>query len=250
MWAYIAAYELPASNPDAQAHRVHLRYPVQIDRVLGLGQVPSLRLQRRFHHRGRLRPGERVLVWAHWLWFAFPHATLLAVMLRSPERFAAAAARMYAVFDLGVVFYWVLPTAPPWYAAARGLLDDGNPIALRRLMIEYGEEFWRGNWRALYGSLAGNPLAAMPSLHFATSVMGAHLLAEQGAVEGGLGWTYAATLGLALVYLGEHYVIDLLAGLALAEGVRRAAPRVSPVASALASAIERCRPRPDLSTGD
>jgi hypothetical protein len=31
-------------------------------------------------------------------------------------------------------------------------------------------------------------------------------------------------LGFALVYLGEHYVIDLLAGATLAEGVRRAAP--------------------------
>ena len=35
-----------------------------------------------------------------------------------------------------------------------------------------------------------------------------------------MGWTYALTLGFALVYLGEHYVIDLLAGATLAEGVR------------------------------
>ena len=93
------------------------------------------------------------------------------------------------------------------------------------MMVEYGEEFWGSGWKPLYGFLGGNPLAAMPSLHFATSVTAAHLLAETGPRRrGASGWAYAGTLGVALVYLGEHYVVDLAAGLALAEGVRRGAP--------------------------
>ena len=55
----------------------------------------------------------------------------------------------------------------------------------------------------------------MPSLHFATSLMAALLLAETGVVPGALGASYAATLGFALVYLGEHYAVDLLGGAAL-----------------------------------
>ncbi len=93
------------------------------------------------------------------------------------------------------------------------------------MMIEYGEQFWGDNWAALYDVLGGNPLAAMPSLHFATSLMAAHLLSEAGPIGGAVGWAYAGMLGLALVYLGEHYVADLLAGAALAETVRLAAPR-------------------------
>ena len=46
--------------------------------------------------------------------------------------------------------------------------------------------------------------------------------------------SYAALLGLALVYLGEHYAADLIGGAVLAEGVRRTAPRVAPVARRLA----------------
>jgi membrane-associated phospholipid phosphatase len=68
----------------------------------------------------------------------------------------------------------------------------------------------------------------MPSLHFATSLMAAHLLAETGPVAGGVGWLYAMTLGLALVYLGEHYAADLVAGAALTESVRLEAPRMLP----------------------
>ena len=128
---------------------------------------------------------------------------------------------MYAVFDLGALFYWAIPTAPPWWAALHGDLEDAQTVQIRRMMIEYGEQFWGDRWDALYDVLGGNPLAAMPSLHFATSLMAAHLLSEVGPVAGAVGWTYAATLGLALVYLGEHYVADLLAGAALAETVRR-----------------------------
>ena len=83
----------------------------------------------------------------------------------------------------------------------------------------------------------------MPSLHFATSVMAARLLAETGPVAGAVGWIYAGTLGTALVYLGEHYAIDLLAGLALTEGVRRAAPRATPALLSFSrgvQALERC----------
>ena len=96
-------------------------------------------------------------------------------------------------------------------------MEDGRTPELRRMMVEYGEQFWKQGWAPLYGVLGGNPLAAMPSLHFATSVTAAHVLSDTGRVAGALGWTYAATLGLALVYLGEHYVVDLAAGLALAE---------------------------------
>ena len=52
------------------------------------------------------------------------------------------------------------------------------------MMVEHGEPFWKAAWGPLYDFLGGNPLAAMPSLHFATSLMAAHLLREAGPVAG------------------------------------------------------------------
>src|SRR3954453_817299 len=175
-----------------------------------------------------------------------PHGTVLYLLVRHPERFERGAARMYATFDLGLVGYWALPTAPPWYAAQRGLMEDGKTPELRRMMVEYGEQFWKSGWKPLYGYLGGNPLAAMPSLHFATSVMAARLLSEASPPPrpaGVLGWAYAGTLGVALVYLGEHYVVDLVAGLALAEGVRRAAPRLEGAGRAFVSVVQAIEAR-------
>jgi membrane-associated phospholipid phosphatase len=233
MWAYLAAYELPNDDPRRLEARVRIDYPIAIDRILGLGVPPTVRLQSGFSDPARLSRLERLLVWCHWVWFMVPHASVGYVLLRRPERFPAAAARMYAVFDIGAIFYWAIPTAPPWYAARRGRLLDGQVRPVRRMMLEYGEQFWGERWPDLYDVLGGNPLAAMPSLHFATSMMGAHLLTEVGPVAGAVGWTYASLLGLALVYLGEHYAADLLAGAALAEIVRRKAARTRPVVAAL-----------------
>jgi membrane-associated phospholipid phosphatase len=239
MWGYVAAYEMPNDDPDRLLRRVKVRYPIVIDRMLGLGTAPTVRLQHRFARPGEVNRFERVLVFCHWVWFAVPHVSVMYILLRHRERFGSAAARMYAVFDIGALFYWVIPTAPPWWAAARGQLDDGRGLPIRRMMIEYGEQFWEDRWGALYDVLGGNPLAAMPSLHFATSVMAAHLLTEAGPVPGAVGWAYAATLGLALVYLGEHYAVDLLAGLALTESVRHLAPRAAPLAAAFSRAVQR-----------
>ncbi|MBO0768409.1 MAG: phosphatase PAP2 family protein [Solirubrobacterales bacterium] len=225
MWAYLAAYELPYDDPEALAERVHISYPIDVDRVLGLGKVPSERLQRMFARDGQISHFERMLVWSHWVWFPVPHLSVLYVLWRRPERFSVAAARLYLTYDLGAVVYWALPTAPPWWAAWKGYLGPEDPLPIRRLMQEYGEEFWGERWAVLFDALGGNPLAAMPSMHFATSIMAARALAEAGPVAGAIGWTYASTLGVALVYLGEHYVLDLIAGASLAEAVLRGGRR-------------------------
>jgi membrane-associated phospholipid phosphatase len=242
MWAYLAAYKSPHDDPDAQEQRTHFRYPIVADRVLGLGELPTLRLQRALARVGlegaEWQALDRVLVWAHWVWFLVPHGTVAYMLVRHPARFPRTAVLTYAVFDIGASFYWLVPTAPPWYAGAdgdeRGARDAGE---VRRMMVEYGEHFWRDGWGPLYSVLGGNPLAAMPSLHFATSLMAALLLAEAGPVAGAFGATYTATLGFALVYLGEHYVVDLLAGAALTVGVRRLAPLAAPLVGRFARAL-------------
>jgi len=238
MWAYVATYQMPNDDPIALERRVRIDYPVRADRAIGRGVTPTLRLQRAFGRPGRINRAERTLIWSHWIWFLVPHGTAVYVLLRHRERFPRGACLLYGTFDLGLIGYWAVPTAPPWYAAARGRMADGRTPELRRMMYEYGEQFWGSNWQPLYGFLGGNPLAAMPSLHFALSVQAAHVLSETGPVAGTIGFAYATTLGVALVYLGEHYVVDLAAGLALTEAVRRGAPLAAPLLGRVAAAVE------------
>jgi membrane-associated phospholipid phosphatase len=245
MWAYIVVHELPNDDPERLERRVHVEYPIKVDRAL-FGSPPTVVLQRALSRPRRPSALDYGLVFAHWAWFLQPHSAAAWILWRHPDRFPNAAAMICSVFDLGVIGYIVVPTAPPWWAAERGVAAQawnrvdpehaGEP-GMRRIMVDVGERFWGSLWPALYRFLGGNPLAAMPSLHFGTSVMAAAVLDDFGPGPALLGWGYASVLGFALVYLGEHYVVDLAAGLALAVAVKTAAPLAAPVAARLSRVL-------------
>ncbi len=216
MWAFTMVHELPFDNPEGLRARLKIRYPIVADRAIGFGRLPNVRLQRRLARLRGVGTLNRFLTWVHWLWFLEPYVALVFILVRHPDRFPRAARRLAAVFDIGCAAYFAVPTAPPWWASEQG--HTGEEV--RRIMVEVGEETWKSAWPAMYGALGGNPWAAMPSLHFATSVTAAISLAETGRTAGTAGWAYALTLGFALVYLGEHYVTDLVAGAGLVASVR------------------------------
>jgi PAP2 superfamily len=228
MWAYIVLHELPYDDPGRLERRVRVDYPIRFDRAV-FGCAPTVVLQRALARAdGVPTPLDHALVYLHWAWFLQPHAAAAWILWRHPDRFPRAATMICAVFDLGLIGYFAVPTAPPWWAA-----EEGRIQGMRRIMADVGQRVWGRLWSPLYGFLGGNPLAAMPSLHFATSLMAARMLAETGPAAGAAGWAYAGVLGFALVYLGEHYVVDLAAGAALAEGIRRLGPRGAPVLEAV-----------------
>jgi len=235
MWAFTMVHELPYDDPERLRARLRTRYPIAIDRAIGGGRLPGVRLQRALSRLPRIKTVDRFLTWVHWLWFLEPYIALVFILVRHNERFPRTARQLAVVFDLGCAVYFAAPTAPPWWASEQGLTGE----EVRRIMIGVGKETWRSAWPAMYDTLGGNPWAAMPSLHFATSVMAAISLAEAGRVEGAVGWGYALTLGFALVYLGEHYVTDLAAGAALVAVVRRGEPLAEPLVLGVNRALQR-----------
>ena len=228
-------HELPYDDPERLRARLRTRYPIVVDRALGAGSLPNVRLQRALARFGRVKALDRFLTWAHWLWFFEPYLALALILVRHNERFPRAARQLAAVFDIGCAVYFVAPTAPPWWASEQGLTGE----EVRRIMVEVGEETWGSAWPNMYDALGGNPWAAMPSLHFATALTAALSLAEAGPVEGAVGWGYALTLGFALVYLGEHYVTDLAAGALLVAAVRRGEPLAEPLVLGVNGALQR-----------
>ncbi len=236
MWAFVMVHELPYDDPDALRRRLRIRYPIAIDRAIGAGRLPSTRLQSLLMKPdGRTGALDRALTFAHWGWFFEPHISLAYLLIRDEDRFVRAARQMAGAFDLGCAAYIAVPTAPPWWAAEHGYTGDD---LVHRRMFEVGEETWGRAWEPLRDSFDGNPWAAMPSLHFGASVLAAILLSESDPRAGAVGWTYAGVLGLALVYLGEHYVIDLLAGLGLVAVVRFGEPLVEPLALAVSRGVQ------------
>jgi len=108
----------------------------------------------------------------------------------------------------------LLPTAPPLVCRARRGDRAGDPGIGARLDLATSRQS-RENLLS-EGQLAANPVAAMPSLHTAFATIIALFLAQQ--FRSAWRWLfllYPLLMGLALVYLAEHYVVDVVAGVIL-----------------------------------
>ena len=241
MWAYKVSFEMPYDDPDRLYARLRIDEPIRLDRTLVGGEVPTASLQRRLRRPPHLSPLDWIASFFYLTWEAEPHAAMLWVLLRRPDDFAGAAVRLGATFDLTLVGYFARPTAPPWWASEReGRLDR----SVRRVVDEIGREL-RGKPRpGVDHNKGANPWAAMPSDHFASAAQTAMVLAALDRRLGAAAGAYALLLGAVLVYTGEHYVGDEIAGLLLALGVRAAAPLAAPAARRAGELISRLAPEP------
>src|SRR3954469_14715357 len=55
MWAFIMVHELPYDSPERLRARLRSRYPIVVDRAIGLGRLPNVRLQRALAGLPRVR---------------------------------------------------------------------------------------------------------------------------------------------------------------------------------------------------
>src|SRR5689334_6156478 len=73
MWAYVAHYDMPDDDPDWITRRLKIQYPITLDRLLGAGEIPTIRLQHLLGKKGEVRRHDTLLSALHWSWFLVPH---------------------------------------------------------------------------------------------------------------------------------------------------------------------------------
>jgi membrane-associated phospholipid phosphatase len=130
------------------------------------------------------------------------------------DRFAAWLGAVLAFTTIGVTGYVVYPAAPPWLASEQGQIGTVDRIS--NLGWDYLGLDWVGDLTT-YGQEGSNPVAAMPSLHAGAALLVALFLWSSVSAR----WravllAYALSMAVTLVYTGEHYVVDVAAGWAVA----------------------------------
>ena len=236
MWAFEVTWTLPYEQPEKLRRRLRIHYPAHVDRLIGLGVPPTLRLQRALRDPPRVSFLDRAVTLAYGSWFV-PHVVLFWLLLRHEQYVPRAAGRLAAAYHLTTPFYYLVPTAPPWWASEEAGLMGGEVVRVRRYVLND----LAGKPPQTEDRLRGNPWASMPSDHIASAAITAMGLAEVGPLYGALGWSYVGLATFAVVYLGEHYVLDTLVGLAIAEAIHRGEPAVAPrtLAVAIAQFLEK-----------
>jgi PAP2 superfamily protein len=225
------------------AHRIHpdafYRPQLDADRALGLGRTPSARLQG-WLFDGHLRWHDHALIFLHSLHFAVPLAVLFAVWLGYRPLFVQATVALLATSFAAALAFLVFPAAPPWLAVRAGLLH--GVVRIRSLD---GAHEAQGTLQKLFDD---NPVAAVPSLHAAYSLLVVLIVRRIWPRLTPVAIIYAIAMQFSVVYLGEHYVADLIAGDALALGVWWAVARSrlasGPVPTRRAAGVRASAARP------
>ncbi|KAA1425028.1 inositol phosphorylceramide synthase [Mumia zhuanghuii] len=200
---------------------VHFSEPVRFDEWLGGGTTPTRHLQEWLCDQPCSAGGSA----PHWYdalltTVYFTHfiagLTIAVVLWMVSRREWVMWMRRYLAISFGaLVIYILYPMAPPWMASQEGYLND----EVVRLTGRGWSTFGLGGFHLALANV-GNPVAAMPSLHAGLAA----LIAFYGVQRLRSSWRwllllYPLVMSFALVYYAEHYVIDIIAGFALAGAV-------------------------------
>jgi hypothetical protein len=204
------AYTQAAQLAEQLHLSVHYLPQIEADRILGLGTTPTQWLQDRLYS-GRTGALEVAALVAYASHYFVPLGVAFYVWWsRGRETFNTLILGLLAVSVLGEITFVLAPTAPPWLAAENGHLPHVHQIlkqALASLHLDAAASL-KGD------ASAYNIAAAVPSLHVAWPVIGLLAIRTYRLPR----WTLivqAAQLTavfFTIVYTGEHYVVDALAG--------------------------------------
>jgi len=199
-----------------QNRTVHLTELITADKTLFGGHLPVLWVHQRFYVEGTIHWYDVLAAVMYALHFVFPLLFAFLVWIGSKEHFWHFTLAFLLMTYSGFVIYLLYPAAPPWLANEWGAIEGlvfpfnqvWNALIPQPLNNFDAIQIWNG--------VSGNPVAAMPSLHAAYPWL-TMLFAIKFFWKWGLLFIpYNVALWFSVLYLGHHWVIDVLAGIALA----------------------------------
>jgi PAP2 superfamily len=212
LWAsYVLAFVLFAhlrTLADDTGVPIRGHYALEAEKGLFGGTVPTEWLQ---HHlyAGSAGALEIACLTVYASYFLVPHLLALDLWRKDAASFMRYGLSVLFAVYAGLAVSFAVPTSPPWLADRFA----GGPHLARLLTDAFGHNPERAG--AHSGVAGTNPFAAMPSLHMAVTTLVVLALWRRPVLR----WfaiTYMAAMAFTLVYTGEHYVIDELAGVVTA----------------------------------
>ncbi len=242
--ALVLLYEGFRGIVDDLHHRVHYASLIHADEwFFGAGRSGPSVLQSLLYHGSTVSWYDWVASAAYSAHYVLPVALGFSLWLKSRTLYWRFAASFLILFLAGFAAFYLYPAAPPWMAA-----EQLRIAPIDRVMVNTLSQLPATQPFALaYQRFSPNLVAAMPSLHAASPMLLALICVRVWGRKATPLLAYPILGGLAWVYLGEHYFVDVLAGwllgiaaFVLVWGV--AFPKVASIAGALARLAPRGAP--------
>lgn len=198
----------------------HVTEMIVVDKFLFFGHLPTLWLQQHLYHASHVAwydIGATVLYTLH---FVFPLGFAFVLWFFRRELFGQFMASFLLLALAGFATFVLFPAAPPWLAAdwlpKISHLPHVTRIFDKTVPVFGGQESYSSITRWAWQHGGWDVYGAMPSEHAAFPFL-CFLYAVKAWRRGG--WVllpYCLAVWVAVVYLGEHYVADVLVAIAYA----------------------------------
>lgn len=211
--AVLVAYDQTRGLADKLGIPLHEADIAHAEDWLFGGNNPTIWLQHHLHPTGAVHWYDALVSIVYVTHFVATPVLAAVLWLRNRQVWIQFISRVILLSVAGLITYIAFPEAPPWLAA-----QDGVIAPVQRLSAQGWIWLHAGNLDSLLSRAqneGANPVAAMPSLHVAFACLVAIFIARQiRSPWGRLTYLYPLAMGFTLVYTGEHYVLDLVAGIA------------------------------------
>jgi membrane-associated phospholipid phosphatase len=217
-WSIFAVVILAWQALQTMSHNIgnikpHVTEMIDLDKLLFWGQVPTIWLQQRLYHPGHIAWYDVAATTFYGMHFVLPLGVAFLLWYANRSVFKEFMGSFLILALAGFATYVLYPAAPPWLAAHWHYL----PPVHRIFNVVIGPSQSISSFYVfIWNHLGWDAVAAVPSEHAALPFL-CFLYARK--VWKRAGWVllpYCACVWLAIVYLGEHYVTDVIVGVAYA----------------------------------
>jgi len=208
--ALLLAYEMLRGFADNH-FTVHVGSLVSAEKALFAGYLPTEVLQDLFYKAGTIGWQDIAATIIYFLHFPLPLAAAFFLWVKNKQQYYRFVVALIILSFAGFITFLLFPAAPPWYAANEGLISITK---ITHLTVD--RLGWTWNLSYYYAHLNPNPVAAIPSLHAAYPTLVLLALRRYNKRFFWFFLPYPPLVWLSTIYLGEHYAIDVIAGVAYA----------------------------------
>ncbi|MFC2157781.1 phosphatase PAP2 family protein [Acidobacteriota bacterium] len=186
---------------------VHTLYVIKAEKFL-FGEIPSVVLQRNLLDPSHYTWLEKLCTAVHGTHFIAFLIIGLYIWLYKKNHFSGFKLSFYLVTFIGVLGYFLVPTTPPWIASKfLGVLPE---------TVRFNVDIYNMSIPDITSGFNTNPVAAMPSLHTAFPVLCSLILWRFFKWKSIPFILYTLFMLFTIVYTSDHYIVDIIAGSALA----------------------------------
>lgn len=187
--------------------QIHYREMINLDLLLS-NPIPAVILQQTFFHPNNLSWYDFAATFLYFLHFILPVGFGFLLWIYKKSYFREFVTGFTILSYAILITYIIFPAAPPWMATNHGYITGVSKIMDETLVALLG----RLDFTTAYHNLNPNPIASVPSMHaaypFLILLFSLHFFGKKALFF----LPYVLAIWFAIIYLGEHYVTDIILG--------------------------------------